>query len=413
MPAGKKTRLPFMDSSTITAIVRAGVTTSADKAQAPNKQSTAASAGSRLISGSSVGSALANHLTSIRINTSIPAPILLSTGYWLLIDSDNMAWTTDDAFTSFRSVGVKFPTNAAQFGNNGTMECNWNGTYWFFFDNEGWGFYRSDASLSQWTLISEITQFAFHTTVAFTSNPLEVYISGQFIGMWKSSNGGLTFTQKTGANVRVNSRLVFDPLGDLLWSNGRLIASSPYSAGSIYTSDDDGATWVERTTASSSLNANTLVKIGSTIYSGRANGFYKSTDNGTSWSSFTAFTPGTSIVQDLKFTGSQYVATVIRTSGGNQIAGVGGPHWSPDIETTPLTVATTTDASNMVGSFNTFRRQIRYNGNVFAFYDRTNGKMYKSADGKIWSPVLHPNAGAGKKFWMGFPKVTDPNKNLL
>jgi hypothetical protein len=397
----------------VIAITRGSVTASADGARSEGKKTTSPGSGSALIARSTAARAATQQSLALQQSSavvSIPQS-LPSVGGWLLIDSDNMAWFANPSLTSFLPIGVKFPTNAAQFGNNGTMECNWNGKNWFFFDNEDWGFYRGNESATSWTLIQNIPLFVFHPTIAFTSDPNVIYICGQFIGLYKSTDGGLTFTQRTSAQYRVSGLLVFDPLGDLIVSEGRLIVSSPYSAGSIYTSDDDGVTWVQRTTSSNSLNANTLVKIGTTLYSGGSRGFLKSSNNGTSWSSFTV-TPESSIVQDLKYTGSTYVAVVIRTIGGNQASGVGGPQWSPDIENVGVTPGVATDGTMLRGSFNTFRRQLRYDGSMFSFYDRNNGKCFKSSDGKVWSPVVHPDMALGKKFWIGFPSVADPNRNL-
>lgn len=318
---------------------------------------------------------------------------------WLFIDSDNMAWTTDASLTSFTSVGVKFPTTAASYGGGGTMECVWTGTQWLFFDNNARGFWRSE-TLNAWTQLSVPIPTSPSITIVPTESPSVFYVSGRDIGLWKTTDGGVTFAQKSLANASASGKGVFDYYGDTLWSGGRLIHSSPWT-NSIFTSDDDGATWTLRDSASGVGNFE-LVKIGTTIYSGGRVTIRQSTNNGTTWTATTS--TASTYNQGLRYTGSIWVTVGVA-------GGIRGPMWTSSLTGTPFVAGTTTSGS-MYG-FDSHKRHIHYNGTAFVYWDRTSSTCFRSMDGKVWSPLLHPNAAAGKKFFVGFPKIADPNKNLF
>ena len=322
---------------------------------------------------------------------------------WLFIDSDNMAWTTDASMSSFTSVGVKFPTTLVSYGSSGTLECVWTGTQWIFFDNTtgGGGFWRSE-TLNAWTQLS-VPAIAVTPAIVLTDSPSVFYISGRNIGLWKTTDGGVTFAQKTLANVVVSGREVFEFFTDTLYSEGRLIHTGPRSplGASTFTSDDDGATWTLRD-AFVGVGNFELVKIGTTIYSGGRGTIRQSTDNGTTWTATTS--TASTYNQGLRYTGSIWVTVGVA-------GGIRGPMWTSSLTGTPF-VAGTTTSGTMYG-FDSFKRQIHYNGTAFVYWDRNNSTCFRSTDGKVWSPLLHPNAAAGKKFFVGFPKIADPNKNLF
>ena len=321
---------------------------------------------------------------------------------WLFIDSDNMAWTTDASLTSFTSVGVKFPqVGSYGFSDLRTMECVWTGTQWVFFNNNipTSGVWRS-SNLLTWTNIG------FQTTsgsvaIVPTESPSVFYVSGSGIGLWKTTDGGVTFAQKSLANASAGGKTVFGYYMDTLWSGGRLIHSSPLQQGSIFTSDDDGATWTLRDSIGVTGNFE-LVKVGTTIYSGGRGTIRQSTNNGTTW---TATTSGASTYnQGLRYTGSIWVTVGVA-------GGIRGPMWTSSLTGTPFVAGTTTSGS-MYG-FDSFARQIHYNGTAFVYWDRNSSTCFRSMDGKVWSPLHHPNVAMGKRFIVGFPKIADPNKNLF
>lgn len=407
MPAGKKTRLPFMDNSMVTAIVRAGVTTSADKAQAPNKQSTAVSAGSRLISGSSVGTTFANNLIVLRTNTTIPRSLtatLSTAAYkWFLIDNDSIGWMADETFSTFTSSETAVPGILSSTHR----DALWTGKYWFFGQGGG-GPWRGTEDLKSWTRVPEFSGISatYYESIipGGDANTLYYYFTGLGNGgKWgtlaKSSDGGLTWTTLRDGTLEPSYYT------DVLYSNGRLIWGAPYvffnSIGRIQITDDEGATvstpYVDPGGVRSCY---TPVKIGSTIVAGWRQGrVMTSTDNGSTWTILGSGVAGQEWLRNLKYTGSIYVAA----------DSLQGPVWSTTLEG-PYTRGTTTVGDTIAGS-GASRNYLVYSGTTLVSYDASaKRRILKSTDGKVWDPVPHPSAD---KWWrLAWPKVTDVNKNF-
>ena len=398
-----KSRLPTMDGAMVTELVRTSVaaTSSGTASQTPKStfarssslQHSFASRGSIVFGGRLLSQVLPSARQSI---TQQPQGETM----WALVDTTGAVWTANAEFSVVRSVGVTVPKYTIA---DETQRFQWIGTGWMVVTDAGRAVYRVSQDLTTWTYLPTLstTTGEYYTKVVFTTNPLILYFISTAVGLYKSTDGGTTWTLRTGGSPILNTNHT-----DLVvLSTGRLVlshSSNPTTA-KIYTSDDDGVSWVLREEfVSGGATFLDISRIGSRLFVGARQTMYTSTDNGTTWSALPSLvsTPST-YVTTLKQHVPTYVAVVTNPGGA------GGPAWTPDPLTTQLTLGTTTDGAQLRG-WDYYSLQLRYNGTRFSFTNINNNRLYTSADGKVWSPVAHPISG--RQFWIAAPKVTDPTK---
>ena len=400
-----KSRLPPMDGAMITELVRASVTATSSTTASQTPKSTLARSAARQYSFSPGGSIVAGgRLLSQTVRGGDQTVSRSSFEVaWALIDSIGAVWAANADLSRMRSVGVRVPHQIGM--GSETQRFQWTGTGWIVTTNLGRDVFHVSSDLTTWTFLPTLSSVsAAATKVVFTSNPSIMYFISNGAGLHKSTDGGQTWTLRaTDAPILGANHI------DLISTSGRLVLSSSSSTTlpRIHTSDDDGTTWTLRETSwagvSTFLDSS---KIGSRLYVGARNGtMYTSTDNGTTWSELSPpLRPNDDVyVTQMKQHGSTYIAVVTGGSGG-------GPAWTPDPLTTPLTLGTTTDGSVLRG-WDYYSLQLRYNGTRFSFTNISTERLYTSTDGKLWSPVPHPTSGL--QFVVGAPKVTDPTKNLM
>jgi len=167
-------------------------------------------------------------------------------------------------------------------------------------------------------------------------NPNTIYIAAAEGGVWKTTNGGISWTALTeGLSSLASGSISVDPSNpnNLYYGTGELNFSldSQYGDG-IFKSTNAGLTWTKIATSAtvgsyvSQLAINPINT--QIIYAGTSNGLYKSTNAGSIWTRQGAFTYVMSIIIDPVNT------QVIYTSSGNYSAGAinkstdGGSTWT-------------------------------------------------------------------------------------
>lgn len=131
------------------------------------------------------------------------------------------------------------------------------------------------------------------TTVRYDPvNPNIIYIGAAFGGAWKSTNGGITWTQATDFEVSLSSgSIAIDPTNTNIIYYGT--GEATYSGASYYgrgllKSTNAGATWVNITSGLPSLSycSRIVIRPGNVtqLYAAMGtSGLYRSTNSGTSW----------------------------------------------------------------------------------------------------------------------------------
>lgn len=124
------------------------------------------------------------------------------------------------------------------------------------------------------------------------SNPNIIYVGAAFGGVWKSTNGGTTWSPKTDNEVSLSSgSIAIDPANTNIIYYGT--GEATYSAASYYgrgilKSTNGGDTWVNYTNGlpSQTFTSRLVVRPNHSneiFIAGGVNGLYKSTDSGMNW----------------------------------------------------------------------------------------------------------------------------------
>jgi photosystem II stability/assembly factor-like uncharacterized protein len=116
------------------------------------------------------------------------------------------------------------------------------------------------------------------------SNSQVVYAADLNNGIYKSTDGGTTWSQKGLSNKIISSIVIHPTNASKVYVSAREPGTSSYSTGGIFYSSDGGSTW---TTLNSTIDAAQLKMhpTDPTIFylAGAQGGIYKSTDSGSTW----------------------------------------------------------------------------------------------------------------------------------
>lgn len=204
----------------------------------------------------------------------------------------------------------------------------------FHFDNSAiWtsigptpGYYFSYTNIS-----SRITSIAYNPV-----NPSIIYLGGAFGGVWKSTNGGLTWTSKSDFEVSlstgalaidpVNTNIVYYGTGEATYSGasyygrGLLKSTDGGESWTNYTSGLPGSTYFSRIVIRPNNNSQLFAALGNS-------GLYNSTDNGVTWTQIIAgrcddvvFTPS----GDTAFAVGSGIAYQRSVNGGSSFSIISG-----------------------------------------------------------------------------------------
>ena len=119
-------------------------------------------------------------------------------------------------------------------------------------------------------------------------------------------NAAVGFTNSTNTNLRIDADNAADDLPpangwiqtnweegnnyfDLYSGNNKVFARiwDSFNGGRMFLSADDGINWTQVDTADNSIDILSIVVLDSKILAGTWNGFVESTDDGTTWNTFT------------------------------------------------------------------------------------------------------------------------------
>lgn len=208
------------------------------------------------------------------------------------------------------------------------------------------GFFASNVT---WTSIGPTPGFYFSygnissriTTIVYDpQNPNILYLGAAFGGVWKTTDGGLTWTPKTHDEASLSSgALAIDPTNTNIIYYGT--GEATYSAASYYgrgllKSTDGGETWTNYTTGLPSLSyfsrlvirpnhpAELLAALGNRTSLGVSGGLYRSSNGGLSW---TQLVNGRA--DDVVFTPTGDTAYAIGSGIGYRMSTDGGQTFTP------------------------------------------------------------------------------------
>ncbi len=247
-----------------------------------------------------------------------------------IIPSDNyfqICTKADAYFAQHPAVPTLQTNNAPPFVDDEFMEYQRWKWYWHTRVDDNGNFHDISAARmnlnsnqqvanANWTNISQTTAVGGYngmgrtTCIAFDpTDPNKFYVGAPIGGLWKTTNGGGSYTPLTDAlpYVSVGSCLV-DPTSPntIYISVGDNSGWWSYSIG-VYKSIDGGATWNTTGLSWTLVQGNAIAKMvmdplnSQVIYAATTAGLYKTTNGGTSWNvvqvgdhSDLAFEPGTS-----------------------------------------------------------------------------------------------------------------------
>ncbi len=216
----------------------------------------------------------------------MPFPILSST-------NNGLSWQGSDVPAYSRSVTVT-PNGTIFAGTryHGVWRSTDNGNNWsqsysagteycyVYNDNQGnvfasvdWGYVRTSDNGQTWQHINSML-----ISPAWTVTPSGTIFSGNYNGVYKSTNGGLNWTNVYNFGVIIWS-LTCEP-------NGTIYCGGPY--GTIYKSTNEGITWDKvfnlRPPGWNTFTGEALAYSNGYIYAGFGTiGMYRSSDHGNSW----------------------------------------------------------------------------------------------------------------------------------
>jgi len=242
-------------------------------------------------------------------------------------------------------------------------------------DETAGGVFRSIDGGNSWiSSASGIADSRVHALAVDPATPTTVYAGSRTLGVYKSTNGGSTWTATSLNNVFVTA-LAVDPATPTIVYAGT-------DAGGIYKTINGGTSWFAVNSGLATSSVRTIVvdvNAPATIYAATSAGIYKSSNAGVTWvaSSSGLFDPDVNALvidprnSNLIFAGTNS-AGVFRSSNG------GGLWTASNGGLTGPTGAVSVTAMTMD----------RTSGTIYAAAGESNAvRVYKSANGTSWSPT--------------------------
>src|SRR4030042_904391 len=171
------------------------------------------------------------------------------------------------------AVHPSSPTNVYGSG------MSWNGSQWVI------AFFKSTNSGTNWTTVTPDTMGSDGYSLAVDRvNPNNIYIGGFYTStsqpiIYKSTNGGTSFTQITGT-IPTTAYYVYSLA--VHPTNSNIVYAGTYLGG-IYRSTDAGASWTQASTHYYNYSMATSVASPNVAYAGGYSDIYKTTDAGATW----------------------------------------------------------------------------------------------------------------------------------
>lgn len=241
--------------------------------------------------------------------------------------------------------------------------------------------------------VSVIPGFPTHKLIIDPTNPATLYVGVDFIGVFKTTDGGATWNQVYRENTNIEA-LAIDP------KNPKNIFLATYPV-NLFKSTDGGVTWIEISAPGDVAMLAVDPGNSSIVYAGTDFGVSKSTDGGTSWILTSLRNPSASnpyIISLLIDPTNTSVLYATAYNGGAFRSADGGTSWNPvfsDIAGHVLSFATDPGTPNTV-----------FAGTERGVYQSTNGGQTSSALTAGWPSPAQPAMAlafdaAGKYLYAG------------
>ncbi len=224
------------------------------------------------------------NVEDIAIRGTVPTMLFASTA-----DGGKGVFCSTNDGTSWQAVNTGLPTNLGTYINIGALGVRDTNLYAagtadgvFHSTNNGasWDTLSSDTGLSPYLLVSA---FGFGGTSA--SPILFAGIWGDS-GVYFSRNNGTSWTPVTGLSYTEVLSLAI--MGSANLSTPILFVGSETSnlaSGGVFRSTDNGTSWTSESTGLMNSDVFALAAIGTNLFAGTDNGIFLSTDSGVSWTS--------------------------------------------------------------------------------------------------------------------------------
>lgn len=308
---------------------------------------------------------------------------------WMLIDSDNVVWTTSGGISNLSSTGYSIPLPSGYWKNDQIERCLWTGKYWIFVNGKDGSVLRSDDTFQTWdTVITGVTTSGTDNYDIETDGQNKVVIHGNSFCRISTDNGATWSSITVPSSSYGPTKIYYD---NIQWL--ALIDET-----TIYRSIDKGLTFsLVFSTSTSEILSLCRIPSNNSFYAVGRYRYWTSSD-GITWNENTIGTGiNNNLISEVIYDQSKYVA----------VAPYNGPVWS--VDGVNWTTWTTSDGSVLNGYDYDYNR-LYYNGGNEYLYRNTDGKIYKSLDGKSWSVLSHPKTS--KWFVSASPKQQDVGLNI-
>lgn len=409
-----KSRLPPLDGSMVTAIVRQAASTNADLAS--TKPLPLPSVNMVPITTQTSAKSVTQMVGGLRTNQFFATPPP-SERSWLIVDDENYVWYGNETMTTILPLKVRLPL-AANFWRTDVgkprYQCTRAGKFWYFHDDINQRILKGTIDFSEWSQLSGITIGNRDVSISEGRSGKIYIVSNVYVNI--SSDGGSTWVTRTIPNLSFVDIVCFET------SSLVLISGTTNGGSSVVLGTTNDFVSYASTTLSNSNRVFALSKIGqNVIATGEGMWLFRgltTTMGGTVWMDISSYFGVNKTLRKLDgifHAGTHYVANSMNTGPGI----IMGPVWSTSL-TLPWTDPIVTGGNGIKTNETTPTRGLRYNGSTFAYRDNIMGQLYKSSDGKVWQYVPHPGTvpptsllpGVRREFVAAFPMKDEKNLEL-